>query len=116
MSEKNLSNNIPVEFTEVDNYDHQNRLLKAVYVLQNDESWKRIRLALVKAGNIFKMVDSLEENEDSYETIYRAIRDAQFDKKQNSIIIECTTLGDYNEEINLKEYTFQTPTYDPCRD
>lgn len=113
---KNLTNVIPKRFYEINDYDHFNRLLVGVYLRQSDMSWIRGRLALVKAGNVFKTVNALYGTEHTDGTLYRAISDAMYDKKDDQVIVECTTLEEYEEEVSLQDYTFTEPNYDPCRD
>lgn len=113
---------IPKEFLEVDDYDRSNRLLRKIYIRQPDdaygnEQYKRGRMANVKRGNVFAIVDPLikEPIDFSKITKYRAIEDAYFSKKQNQVVIKVTTLEDYLEEQSVKSGVFEVPDYDPCR-
>lgn len=115
ITNEDLTLSIPREFYEVDNYDHSNRLLKGIYIRQEDGSFKRARMANIKNGNIFKMVNSLNDNEETETTLYRAFRDALYSKKMNNVVIYATTLEEYENEINLKPYIFEEPKDDPCR-
>lgn len=111
-----LTSIIPNEFLEIDNYDHFNRLLVGVYIRQEDHTFIRGRLAHIRSGNVFKMVNPIEgEDDNTISTLYRAYKDAMYDNKQHQVIIHCTTLEDYEKETNLKEYEFEPPDDDPCR-
>lgn len=107
----NLTKVIPKKFYEIDQYDHFNRLLVEVYLRKSDRTWVKGRLAFVRSGCVFKTISNGIESE-----LYRAISDAMYDKKEDEVVVECTTLQEYYEETELTEYEFTKPEYDPCRD
>lgn len=113
MNRINLIDNIPDRFFEVSDYDHYNRLLVKVYIKQADDTWIRGRLANVKAGNIFKVVDQTSNQES---VVYRAATGAKYDVKEDRVIVEATTLQDYEDETSLDNYTYESLQGDPCRE
>ena len=115
MDSINLVENIPDKFYEINDYDHYNRTLVKVYLRQIDDTWIRGRLANIKAGNIFKIVD-ISKDSSTDAVIYRAINGAKYDVKEDRVIVEATTLDDYEKEINLDTYTYDSLSGDPCRE
>ena len=115
MNSVNLVDNIPDKFYEINDYDHYNRTLVKVFLRQIDDSWIRGRLANIKAGNIFKVVD-MNGNSSTDATIYRAINGAKYDVKEDRIVVEATTLEDYENEVGLDTYTYESLQGDPCRE
>ena len=116
------SNVIPKEFLEIDDYDRSNRLLRKIYIRQPDdaygnEQYKRGRMANIKKGNVFAIVDPLIKEPIDFSNCikYRALTDAYFSRKQNQVVIKATTLDDYLEEQSVKNRVFEEPDYDPCR-
>lgn len=123
MTDFDITNVIPKEFYEIDNFDRNNRQLVGIFIRQPDDSYgnevyKRGRLANVKKGNVFVIVNGSIPSD--YEvkpedTRYRATSDAYFSRKLNQVMIDATTLDDYLEEQSVESDDFKVPDYDPCR-
>ena len=112
----NLTISTPKKFIEKCEYDKHNRLLMGVYILTKDNKWIRGRLALIKNGYLFKLVNTYKgEGANTDATVYRAYKDAMYNSKDDSMIVYATTLEDYNKDVNLEEYKFEPPEDDPCR-
>ena len=97
----------------ISDYDRYHRELMECYIRQNDSSYKRGRLCLIKAGNVFKLIDK-DKNLDEYEN-YRAISDAIYSKKSDEVYVKAVLWSDYKKEMNDKRYEFKEPNDDPCR-
>ena len=84
----------------ISDYDRYHRELMECYIRQNDSSYKRGRLCLIKAGNVFKLIDK-DKNLDEYEN-YRAISDAIYSKKSDEVYVKAVLWSDYKKEMNDK--------------
>ena len=103
-----LVKTIDDRFREKANKDHYNKKLMLTFILQSDaKTYKRGRLANVKAGNVFYFQDNdtLESTEK-----YRALTDAVYNKKDDSISIFVTTLDDYYTEVEYQDNETYIPT------
>ena len=94
-------------------YDRYHRELMECYIRQVDSSYCKGRLCMVKAGNVFKLIDK-GKSLDDYEN-YRAVEDAVYDKKSDEVYVKAVLWDDYKKEIEDKGYEFKEPTDDPCR-
>ena len=103
----------PKDKLVVSGYDRYHRELMECYIRQNDSSYKRGRLCLVKAGNVFKLIDK-DFSLDTYEN-YRALEDAMYDKKSDEVYVRAILWDDYKKELAEEEYKFIEPKDDPCR-
>lgn len=103
----------PKDKQVISDYDRYHRELMECYIRQNDSSYKRGRLYMIKAGNVFKLIDK-DGSLDEYEN-YRAIEDAQYDKKSDDVYVKAVLWDDYKKEINDSSYVFEEPKDDPCR-
>ena len=103
-----LESTITDTFREAINKDHYGKKLMLIFILQSDgKTYKRGRLANVKAGNVFYMQD----NDTLMKTCtYRALTDCVYNKKDDSTSIFVTTLDDYNNEVNYVDTEDYLPT------
>ena len=111
--DKMLSPNIPERFYEQSDVDWYGRALVNTYIKQTDGTYKKARLANVKVGNIFKLVNVGDDVNAAIE--YRASSDAIYSQTLNQVVIEAVKYSDYQAEINEPDYKFVTPTNKLCR-
>ena len=102
----------PKDKYTISGYDRYHRELMECYIRQDDSSYIRGRLCMIKAGNVFKVIP-MNKNLDDYEN-YRAIEDAIYDKKSDEVYVKAILWDDYKKETSDKGYIFIEPKDDIC--
>lgn len=105
-----LSAIIPDRFYEEKDVDWYGRLITNTYIKQKDGTFKKGRLANLKAGNIFKLIDPTKEKIDDVNIPeYRALKDCMFCETQDNVVVYATLYAEYKQEVELPPYKFEPP-------